>query len=411
MKHSFSTLLLLANLLFTIANAQTTSPTTKGNYSRWSIGANVGMPFYWGDFKSFSADKTYYGINGGLQLTYQISSLLGITLTGDYGSNKAGSRDYAKNYLLDPSGYTYYTAQSKTTATYGTLESKISMLSVGLGVDVNLLRFFTSNSNRRFAILLTPSAWVQKFSTDVYKKADDTKFSDGSMKQNWHFALGGSLALRYRASKTIDLQLKNTFAYIYNNRFDGIETHSNTRQNYMWMPQLGIVFKLGNTAKNGKIDNMLYYGNSTAQPAMVIAPPTESANQDTTTVTPPAPQKEVAQPVSQPEKVQLPLLPSLYFDFNRWDIHTVSQATALQTILNALQRFSSYPILLEGYADKQGSEANNQYVSQKRADTVKSYLIQQGINANRISTQACGIDTSVSDSLARRVEIHWETGK
>jgi outer membrane protein OmpA-like peptidoglycan-associated protein len=401
MKHLFSIFLLMAGMFFTTSEAQNLSSPAKSDYSRWSIGANVGMPFYWGDFKSFSADKTYYGINGGLQLTYQISSLLGITFSGDYGQNKAGSREYSKNYLLDQTGYTYYVSQTKTTAAYSSLYSKISELSFGLGVDVNLLRLLTSNPNRRFAILLTPTAWVQKYSTDVYKKSDDSKYTDGTMKQNWHFALGGSLALRYRASKNIDLQLKNTFAYIYNNKFDGIETYPSTRQNYMWMPQLGIVFKLGNTAKSGKVDNMLYYGKSAVQPAPVVEPQAEPVKQDTVVQQQPAPQKEVV----QPEKVVLPTLPSLYFDFNRWNIDTERQASDLKTIVDALRQYADYPVVIEGYADKKGSEANNRIVSQRRADALKKYLVGQGVDENRITTEGCGEDTAVSDAEARRVEV------
>jgi outer membrane protein OmpA-like peptidoglycan-associated protein len=391
-----------------LAMSQNATPFPNSEYSRWSIGVNVGSPFYWGDFKSFSADKDYYGLDGGLQLTYQVSSLLGITFSGDYGTNKTGNRAYAKNYLLDKKGYTYYTPQSATTATYGTLYGKTRHLSLGLGVDINLLRLLTSNPNRRFAILLTPTAWVQKFSSDIYKLSDDSKFTDGSMEQSWHMALGGSLSLRYRASKTIDLQLKNTFAYIYNNKFDGIETDLVTRQNYMWIPQLGIVFKLGNTQKSGKIDNMLYYGKREA-PAPVVEPQTEPAKEEAVVIAEqpkPEPQKEEPQPIVEKAKEEIPTLPILYFSFNRWDIQTETQADDLRTIVETVGKFADCPIILKGYGDHRGSNLANKHVSQKRADAVRKYLINQGIDGNRISAEGCGKDVSVADKEARRVEIH-----
>ena len=401
MKERFVILFVIISFVGLSVKAQTATATTKSDYSRWSIGANVGMPFFWGDFKSFSADKNYFGIGGGLQITYQLSSLLGITLSGDYGQNKAGSREYSKNYLLDQNGYTYYLAQSKTTAAYGTLYSKIRYVDVGLGVDINLLRLLTSNPNRRFAILLTPTAWIQKFSTDLYKKSDDSQYTDGSPKQNWHMALGGSLSLRYRASKHIDLQLKNTFAYIYNDKFDGIDTYPVTRQNYMWVPQLGIVFKLGNTKKSGKIDNMLYYGKSKEIPAPVVVPPAEPVKEEPVVVEQPKPKEEAPQPA----KVELPTLPCIYFDFNSIEVPTTTQAADLTTIVEAVKKYADCPISLKGYCDQKGTDEVNAKVSQMRADSMKSYLVSQGVDESRISTEGCGKDTVSADAQARRVEI------
>jgi outer membrane protein OmpA-like peptidoglycan-associated protein len=400
MRNRYVTLFLLGLISLVNVQAQTKVVVPKSDYSRWSIGANVGMPFFWGDFKSFSADKTYYGINGGLQLTYQISALLGITLTGDYGQNKAGSRDYSKGYLLDQNGFTYYVPQTKTTAAYGTLYSKISYFSAGLGVDINLNRLFSSRiGNRRFTFLLTPTAWLQKFSTDVYKKSDDSKYTDGSPKQNLHTALGGSFSIRYRASRSIDLQLKNTFAYIYNDKFDGIDTHPYTRQNYMWVPQLGIVFKLGNTKSSGKIDNLLYYGSNVTKevPAPVKEEPVvqEQPKQE--------PVKE--EPKPQPVKVEIPTLPNLYFAFNSSELPTETQADDLNTIVEAAKKYADYPIVLKGYADRVGTDAYNNRLSQARADAVKAYLVKQGISETRISTEGCGKDTTVEDKDARRVEV------
>ena len=67
------------------------------DYSRWSIEAGIGMPFFSGDINSLSADKTYIGGQYGLRLGYQISPTIGLGLSGTYGRNKAGSPDYAKD--------------------------------------------------------------------------------------------------------------------------------------------------------------------------------------------------------------------------------------------------------------------------------------------------------------------------
>jgi outer membrane protein OmpA-like peptidoglycan-associated protein len=85
----------------------------------------------------------------------------------------------------------------------------------------------------------------------------------------------------------------------------------------------------------------------------------------------------------------------------------------------ALARFSgivmNYPTLqfsVEGYTDSTGTQAFNQALSEKRAESVKDYLALQGVSANAISATGLGESNPVaSNSTAagrqknRRVEI------
>ncbi len=47
-------------------------------------------------------------------------------------------------------------------------------------------------------------------------------------------------------------------------------------------------------------------------------------------------------------------------------------------------------IIIQGYADPRGTEAYNMKLGQKRADTVKNYLVRSGINPNRVSVVSFG---------------------
>ena len=78
------------------------------DYSKWSLEASIGMPFFSGDINSLSDDKTYIGGQYGVKLGYQITPTIGLGLSGTYGRNKAGSPDYAKDYILGADGMTYY---------------------------------------------------------------------------------------------------------------------------------------------------------------------------------------------------------------------------------------------------------------------------------------------------------------
>lgn len=84
--------------------------------------------------------------------------------------------------------------------------------------------------------------------------------------------------------------------------------------------------------------------------------------------------------------------------------------------LNKLSNFlKSYPdrsLVIEGHTDSVGSEESNMLLSQRRAEAVRSYLLQQGTAANRISALGKGEDYPVASNdstsgraLNRRVEV------
>lgn len=69
-------------------------------------------------------------------------------------------------------------------------------------------------------------------------------------------------------------------------------------------------------------------------------------------------------------------------------------------------------IIVQGHTDSRGSEAYNQVLSQRRAESVKNYLIRHGVDADRITAVGRGEmnplapnDNSSGRALNRRVEI------
>lgn len=214
---------------------------------RWNVGANGGIPFFWSDMVSIAADNTYIGFSAGVQGGYRLSQLLGISLSADYARGKAGARDYARGYRLAPDGKTYYTPQSFTTETYGNLYSRISVVSVGLSLDVNLNRIFSRNAQRhRFTVWVSPAVYANLFNAEIRTKAGDRLFSDGTASDaSLSLGVGGAVTLRYRVSPGIELQLKNSLSWITDNRMDGITVkYDHARQNAMWLPQLGIIWNI-----------------------------------------------------------------------------------------------------------------------------------------------------------------------
>ena len=72
-------------------------------------------------------------------------------------------------------------------------------------------------------------------------------------------------------------------------------------------------------------------------------------------------------------------------------------------------------IVVSGHTDSVGSEAYNMKLGQRRADTVKSYLVERGVSSSKITTKSFGESQPVaSNSTAegraknRRAEVDVE---
>jgi outer membrane protein OmpA-like peptidoglycan-associated protein len=69
-------------------------------------------------------------------------------------------------------------------------------------------------------------------------------------------------------------------------------------------------------------------------------------------------------------------------------------------------------IVVNGYTDSQGTAAYNQDLSQRRAQSVRDYLVTKGIASDRITAVGFGLNNPVADNATaegrannRRVEI------
>lgn len=76
------------------------------------------------------------------------------------------------------------------------------------------------------------------------------------------------------------------------------------------------------------------------------------------------------------------------------------------------EKDKSRGILIEGHSDKTGEAKYNQWLSEKRAVSVKTYLVSLGINAERMKTAGLGDSKPIDDNKTkegrlknRRVEI------
>jgi peptidoglycan-associated lipoprotein len=81
-------------------------------------------------------------------------------------------------------------------------------------------------------------------------------------------------------------------------------------------------------------------------------------------------------------------LGTVYFDFDRYDIRPDARPI-LRTNADAITEVPS-SITIEGYCDERGSEEYNLALGERRASSVKRYLVDLGIPSARLRTVSYG---------------------
>ncbi len=99
------------------------------------------------------------------------------------------------------------------------------------------------------------------------------------------------------------------------------------------------------------------------------------------------------------------------FEYKKWNIQPQFNSN-LDNVVKVLERYPELEIRIEGHTDDIGSMEYNLRLSEKRAQSIKDYLVEMGINQSRITTDGLGYtqpiagnDTEEGRALNRRAEI------
>jgi outer membrane protein OmpA-like peptidoglycan-associated protein len=74
----------------------------------------------------------------------------------------------------------------------------------------------------------------------------------------------------------------------------------------------------------------------------------------------------------------------------------------LDKVIGLLSQYESASIIIEGHASSDGSQTYNQKLSEKRAESVKEYLLEKGIADERLSTVGFGESKPVGNNKTAR---------
>ncbi len=83
------------------------------------------------------------------------------------------------------------------------------------------------------------------------------------------------------------------------------------------------------------------------------------------------------------------VMENIFYDFDKWDILPDSK-TELDKLVKILSENPSWKVELGSHTDSRGADSYNEKLSQKRSDAAVEYIVQNGINKDRIIAKGYG---------------------
>ena len=95
------------------------------------------------------------------------------------------------------------------------------------------------------------------------------------------------------------------------------------------------------------------------------------------------------------------VIKGIYFDVDKDTIKKNSTAT-LNSAVKVLKEFPDVNVEISGHTDPDGSRDHNIDLSRRRADSVKKFLVDKGIDAKRLQTRGAGPDEPIADNATKK---------
>ena len=360
----------------------------------WYVGIEGGMPFGFSTFSSFGHDKTHLGWAAGLYGGYRFNSIFSAELSAKYGEMNLSAQDCCveRNYWLGSDGMLYKAGVlGMDSWEYANLKSHVRMGRYGARVNVNLLGLFHQTANSRWDLAVSPHIYAVTTKADIQTIADEAKVMNGST--NWHLSYGADLQVGYQLTSCLKLGIYSGLTRLTGERMDGMPEHLH-KNNFVW--ESGVRLGINLSKKKNKIAET----PSVPQTEVLQQEPTPSEEVNQKETVDKAETRVAEQDIKESAKVTFPVI---YFTFNSIDIQQ-NEETKLNDILKTLKENPNMKVKVTGWCDTKGSVAVNKRISRQRAETVKTWLVKNGIEASRITAVGNGSDDTQDAAKARRVE-------
>jgi OOP family OmpA-OmpF porin len=438
----------IASLMSVVAaHAQTSSDSTttvapgsskvfggRAQYRTWSIGVNAGalsptIPFGSDDFTNSKTELGY-----GLSIRKQLGHAFGLQLdgvrgkiSGDNSRNRSGASNGSRE------GYTAFTTDLGYSAT---LSGIANVATVDFLHRENSVNFFVKAGAGLAAY--APKVTMSNNTVVDYKNHAG---STGDKKYIHELVIPVGVGVKFKLSDGIALNLGYTANFIDGDNLDGLKRGYPTKDKFSYAYG-GLEFTLGKPAKPS-----LEWVNPIAMMYDELKDPTlrqevealkgrvsnvEKAVDDLKKDSdgdgvsdqfdkcPGTPAGTVVDGSGCEIKFPKPdttmaATPGTYsniqFEFDSSVLRTSAYPT-LDKLSADLRSNATMMIELDGYASSEGSTAHNMRLSKDRANSVKTYLVNSGVDAKRLTVKAYGETNPIADNsteqgrvLNRRVEL------
>ena len=343
-------------------------------------------------FSSFGADKTRAGFDAGLYGGYRFNPVLSLEAQAAWGRVNQSAESCCAGYWLGADGHRYEAAVAGMDGwRYADLKSGTFTQRYGLQLNVNLLGFFPKTKHGRWSLELSPHVVAIGTKSTIQTISGGTDALKGGTR--WHFGAGGNVQAAYRITSCVSVGVYSGITCLTGDPMDGMPEYLH-KSNFIWESGIRLGFSLG--------------GRKARKPAEILpATPLEPATPVKTECDERTERPETIVKVEEaPAKTDVVEVsfPVIHFPFDGTEI-TGSELPKARRILDILKENPGMAVTLTGWCDRQGSQAVNERVSLRRAEALKAWLVDNGIDASRIRAVGRGSDTQAPSAReARRVE-------
>jgi OmpA-OmpF porin, OOP family len=210
------------------------------------------------------------------------------------------------------------------------------------------------------------------------------------------------LGFQYSFSPTWGVQadVRRSHAYIRNSSFGFERANSN-------LFTLGLIYTFGGSSQPTRVVERVaptpppYVAPTPVEPP-VVAPPPPPPPVAAAPVEPPAPAPAPAPAPPAPKYEKVTISATELFGFDNATLPT--QHPKLDEVITFLnQNAQVNSVVISGYTDRIGAPSYNLKLSQRRAEAVKSYMLNKGIAANRLTAIGKGENNPIVECKEKKL--------
>lgn len=404
----------------------------RGQYKTFSIGANAGVlapniPFGVNDFTK-SNYELGYGISFRKQLGHAFGLQLNVmrgTVSGDNSRNRAGAVNGVKD------GYQSFTTDMTY---YANLMGVANVATVDFLRRKNSVNFFVTAGGGY-------AAYAPKVTLQSGQVVDFKDHAAGGRKYVHELVIPVGVGVKFKLSEGVALNLGYTANFVDGDNFDGANVNYPTKDKFSY-GYGGLEFTLGKAGKPNLdwVNPLAMMYDELKDPTLreeVEALKGRVSNveksvddlkkdsdgdgvSDQFDKCPGTPAGTVVDGSGCEIKFPKPdttmaATPGVYsniqFEFDSSVLRTSAYPT-LDKLSADMRSNTTMMFELDGYASSEGSSAHNMRLSKDRANSVKTYLVNSGVDTKRLKVKANGETNPVADNsteqgrvLNRRVEM------